>query len=47
MQNAVDDDAYEIVNISDWEHLMHFYGNSNLPLSHPARWSVSGCIRPY
>ena len=47
MQNAVDEDAYEMVNVADWEHLMAFYGTeSNLGASHPARWSVSGCSCP-
>ena len=46
MQNAVDDNAYELVNLADWEHLMTFYGaESNLPGSHPARRCFSECTQ--
>ncbi len=38
MQNAVDDDAYELVNLADWDHLMTFYSSdSSLPSAHPAQ----------
>ena len=46
MQNAVDDDVYELVNLADWEHLMAFYGaESSLPGSHPARRYFSECMQ--
>ena len=46
MQNAQDSDAFELVNVADWEHLMAFYGTeSSLPGSHPARrWIL--CLEP-
>ena len=46
MQNAVDNDAYELVNLADWEHLMTFYGaESSLPSAHPAnQYALSACI---
>ena len=38
MQNAQDSDAFELVNVADWGHLMAFYGaESSLPGSHPAQ----------
>lgn len=46
MQNAVDEDAYELVNLTDWEHLMTFYGaESSLPSAHPARRYARVCVQ--
>lgn len=47
MQNAVDGDAFELVNLADWEHLMAFYGaDSSLPASHPGRRSAPAFEMP-
>ena len=45
MQNAVDDDAFELVNLADWDHLTTFYASeTSLPSQHPARRSVFDCL---
>ncbi len=37
-QASLETDAFEVINLADWEHLMAFYGDdSTLSEAHPAR----------